>query len=90
MVGTGAIITERLSGVAAHENRTGMANQRQQFFRLCNRQFQMLGCNEIDHLGRLGQVAHLNQCRSSLQGRGDDLAPFHLRQQAFDGLCHPL
>ena len=84
MVRAGAVVAQRFGGVAAHEDRTGMADLRQPALRVSDRQLQVLRRNAVGNHHGFIHVGHLDQCATALQRGADDLGTLHGRQQAVD------
>jgi len=87
MIGTGAIVSERLARIVSDEERTGMAQLSQQRFRIGDRELEMLGCNPVRNGARFVEIARENQCAAPREGRGDDRCARHRRQQAARAFC---
>ncbi len=90
MVGTGAVVAERLRRIAAEEDRARVPDLRQQRLRILDRQLQVLGCDAVHELAGLIEVARLDQ-RPAPGERGlDHVAPRHRREEALDAGCDAL
>src|SRR5262249_53050913 len=84
MVGTGDIVADRLGGMPAEEDRTGMMNPLGQLISLVDRQFEMLRCDPVGQRRRLFPIADEDNRAVRTPARPRDLRPWQLHQIVLD------
>ena len=86
MVWTGTVIAQWLGAVTPHEDGASVPDLADIALGIGQRQLEMLGRDEITHLGCLIEVATDDQRTAHTQRGLYDLAPLHVRQQPVDAL----
>jgi hypothetical protein len=88
MVGTGKIVANRFGGMAAEEHRSGVADAREHRFGLGNGEFEMFGCEPVDHRGGLVETLDNNDRTVGVPACPRDGFGRQRRQRALDRRRH--
>jgi len=90
MIWPGTIISERLRGIGADEDRAGIADSVDPAIRIGKGKLKVLRGNAIGNVARLIQIIHQNQCATVLQRATDNLSARHGRQELLDRAHHSI